>query len=581
MRHYDAFQCDKSFVRDAFMRGEYDNLDIVGAVQERQFFQMLLDKDVLQNLAETYPTPRKKEEVPLWLYLASELTLRLHGTMGFGGYPYVLHCGGLKDVLGPNQVRQMKEPDSGQSRAIYEGFNEKNHYSRISPCDKDFLRKMAKDTEVERIERWFGTSVVREYQRMKAFDPAGIFSIDGTYLFVPAENDRYEGSSRLRFGPDGHPIDKKEFDVLPKSLQRECQWRRCYRAVTLSHTTSEKEYSLRCGVKVLPGKAAEVPEVWPIVSQFVNAVGKGVMKLLIYDRGLIDGKTVDQLKQIGVDSLFPLKHGMDLWNDAKVLARKDGKPWHTYVIPSAEPPAVPKDRPEIVKRREEKRQRTLKNNRENEEPLPPKKTLKSVEYKFVEPSIVWETCKVPVSVLLVKHFYANGDTLDWALASTKTFPDPLDMWRAYRIRRGIEEDHRQEKLFWDMSAFRSTSLSLVVNQVVFVELAYSLIQIFLMMIDKNLLVGSTRKRLLECLLPDYSTMVLYYKNYFGFFDRYELLELALQVTEGARRRLLGRTRKLRRATLFPLSAPLRHDPLDPLSYNLEGPGNPSPSSPVS
>jgi len=581
MRHYEAFQYDKVFVRDAFMRGEYDNLDIVGAVQERQFFQMLLDKEVLDRLAQTYPTPRKKEEVPLWLYLASELTLRLHGAMGFGAYPYVLHCGGLKDLLGPMQVRQMTEPDSGQSRAIYEGFNDKNHYTRISPCDKDFLRKMAKDTEAERLQRWFGTCVVREYQRMKAFDPEGIFAIDGTYLFVPPENDRYEGSSRLRFGPEGHPIDKEEFDAFPKSVQRQCPWRRCYRAVTLSHTTPDKEYSLRCGVKVLPGRSAEVPEVWPMVEQFVDAVGKSVMKLLIYDRGLIDGATVERLKNIGVDSLFPLKHRMDLWEDAKLLAQKDGKPWSVYVVPVPEPPPVPKNRPEIVQRREDKRQQTLQERREEEEPAPPRRTLKSVEYKLVEPSTVWETSSVPVSVLLVKHLYANGESLDWALASTKTFSNPLDMWHAYRIRRGIEEDHRQEKLFWDMSAFRSTSLSLVVNQVVFVELAHSLIQIFLMMIDKNLLVGSSRKRLLESLLPDYSTMVLYFKNRFGFFDRYELLELALQVPEGARRRLLGITKKLRRATLLPLRSPLRQDPLDPLSYNLEGPAHPPPSNPQS
>jgi hypothetical protein len=30
-------------------------------------------------LAETYPTPRKKEEVPVWIYLSSELSLQLHG----------------------------------------------------------------------------------------------------------------------------------------------------------------------------------------------------------------------------------------------------------------------------------------------------------------------------------------------------------------------------------------------------------------------------------------------------------------------------------------------------------------------
>src|SRR3989304_4756512 len=98
-----AFEMDKPFVTEALRQGDFDHVEIVGAVEETKFFRMLLGEGVLERLAAAYPTPRKKEEVPLWLYLASELTLRLHGAMGFGGYPYILHCGGLVDALGPEQ----------------------------------------------------------------------------------------------------------------------------------------------------------------------------------------------------------------------------------------------------------------------------------------------------------------------------------------------------------------------------------------------------------------------------------------------------------------------------------------------
>ena len=46
------------------------------------------------------------------------------------------------------------------------------------------------------------------------------------------------GSSRPFFGPDGHPITKAEADKLPRQQRDRCQWRRCCRAVTLSHTTA-------------------------------------------------------------------------------------------------------------------------------------------------------------------------------------------------------------------------------------------------------------------------------------------------------------------------------------------------------
>jgi len=40
-------------------------------------------------LAETYPTPREKEEVPIWLYLASQISLKLHDA-AYNAFPYVL-----------------------------------------------------------------------------------------------------------------------------------------------------------------------------------------------------------------------------------------------------------------------------------------------------------------------------------------------------------------------------------------------------------------------------------------------------------------------------------------------------------
>ena len=554
---WEAFEEDKAFVTEALRRGSFDYLEVVGKVAETDFFRRLLGDGVLGRLAAEYPTPRQKEEVPLWLYLASELTLRLHGAMGFGAYPYVLHCGGLLDALDPARSQAKLDPASGQWRTAVEGFNHKNHYTRTTPCDPDFLRKLARDTPAAALEHWFGTAVVREYRTLGAFDPHGLFAVDGTYLFVPPDNDRYEGSSRLRFGPDGHPVTREQEAAMPPKRRRRCQWRRCYRAVTLSHITPERDYSLRCGTTVLPGKAAECPAVGPLVERFVGAAGPGVMKLLLYDRGLIDGKTVGRLKRLGVDSLFPLKHGMDLWTDAEALAAADPTPWARHVLPRPPAPPPPAERPEPVARREAARQKTLARQRKEAGPPAPARTLESVDYKWLEPCRVWETCDVPVNVLLVRHHYANGEDLAWALASTRLFDEPLDLWTTYRLRGDIEEDHRQEKCFWDMTRFRTTAFPLVVNRVLFVELASSLIQIFLRQIERGELAGASRQRLLDALLPQENKVALYYRQRFGHFTSYEYQELLLTLPEGARRRALGQTRRLRRAQLRPPDLPWR------------------------
>jgi hypothetical protein len=98
-----AFQENKSGIRELLEKGDIDHMEIVSRVSETQFFQKLIGSGDLARLAATYPTPREKEEVPLWLYLSSQITLRLHGAPGFSSLPYILHCGGLRNALGPSK----------------------------------------------------------------------------------------------------------------------------------------------------------------------------------------------------------------------------------------------------------------------------------------------------------------------------------------------------------------------------------------------------------------------------------------------------------------------------------------------
>jgi hypothetical protein len=70
-----AFQYDRSFVLDALRHGDLDYLEHVSEAAEADLFRHLLRRQVIQRLAETYPSPRKKEEVPVWIYLSSELSL--------------------------------------------------------------------------------------------------------------------------------------------------------------------------------------------------------------------------------------------------------------------------------------------------------------------------------------------------------------------------------------------------------------------------------------------------------------------------------------------------------------------------
>ena len=62
---FAAFEHDRTFVIEALRRGEIDYLENVSEAAEADFFRHLIGRDVLARLAEHYPTPRQKEEVPV------------------------------------------------------------------------------------------------------------------------------------------------------------------------------------------------------------------------------------------------------------------------------------------------------------------------------------------------------------------------------------------------------------------------------------------------------------------------------------------------------------------------------------
>ena len=54
----------------ALRRGEFDQIEIIGQADEKEFFELCFKEKLLPALAKEMPTARKKEEVPLWFILA-------------------------------------------------------------------------------------------------------------------------------------------------------------------------------------------------------------------------------------------------------------------------------------------------------------------------------------------------------------------------------------------------------------------------------------------------------------------------------------------------------------------------------
>ena len=140
-----VFENNKPWVIDEFREGHFDYVELASDVAETKFFQFLFGQQVVDRLVQHYPSPRDRHHVPLWMYVCSQLTLRLHGQHSFHSYPLIVRAGGLVDALGPEVARRQVDPESGNLTLECAGFNNRNLYPRQTPCDQDFLRKLARE----------------------------------------------------------------------------------------------------------------------------------------------------------------------------------------------------------------------------------------------------------------------------------------------------------------------------------------------------------------------------------------------------------------------------------------------------
>ena len=96
---------------------------------------------------------------------------------------------------------------------------------------------------------------------------------------------------------DGQKIDRSDPHY---------QLRRCYKLVSLLHLNQKLDFFFVVGARVISGRRHECPILYQLVEGLVNAVGREVMKILIVDRGLIDGASTGRRRKNATSTpLFP------------------------------------------------------------------------------------------------------------------------------------------------------------------------------------------------------------------------------------------------------------------------------------
>ena len=239
---------------------------------------------------------------------------------------------------------------------------------------------------------------------------------------------------------------------------------------------------------------------------------------------------------------------MDLYADAMGLTRLRGFAWEPYVPQTAPPPAASvSPRPAAVEKREAKRQRTLA-ERKAKDPsaptagAPPPQTLLGLGRGLLS----WSRCPVPLTAVVNRERDEHGQTKDWVLVSTSDRFSAAHIRSTYELRPAIEERHRQYKCFWDLTRMHSCAFSLVVNQALFVLLAYTLVQAHLVLRQRQALTHTVWDRTRQLLSPTLEVVAVYYRQRFCLLTLAEFGRILLDIEQPVRGKLREKLRRIER-----------------------------------
>jgi hypothetical protein len=436
-----VFKKNKRKVIQALKNGTIDYVADSKWSFSDEFFAFLLSSGFFSFVEESYPSPRARKNIPFWILIGLMLQLKLNLSSSFLSLPGILKSGAVLTRTSFNIGR------------IEGGFNKRNKYPRSEGeiVDHDTLRKYFKDTNEGELTEWNNTDVVKFLSSKRAIQKEGIFVVDSTHLIV-ADNKNYKKAQYVALDKHHSYVDTSK---LNPDEAKNFKYSLCYKMINLLHISKEKDYFIFLGTKITGGREHDKNLGKELVDNFVKNAGKDKIKLLIADRGFLDGAMIADFKNnYAIDMLLPLKKNMNACLDAKGLERLADKPWE--------------------------------------------KVDADTTCYMAKKVSSWGACKVALNIILVKSTLKNGRVRLYSLATTKDYKNASDAVKDYRLRWQIEERYKQIKDSWFDKGFNSTDFRLINAHIIFSILVYSLIQIYL----NNRHLNSLANRTIDVLKAD-------------------------------------------------------------------------------
>lgn len=499
-----VYQKDQAQVEERLKNGDIDYADLTQWSFPDEFLCFVWERKLLEFIDRSYPNPREKNEVPIWFLICCQFVMRLHQTGNYHHLGFLLNSGSLLTRFGFN-VGTVKI-----------GFNDKNKKTRKTAIHADTARKFFKDTNPVEIREWYRADLQKWFREQRTFDHRGIFVLDQSHLVVP-DNENYKNAVKMPV--DEHGQLYSNLSALTAEQKRGLIYHPCYTLSTLLNVALERPQFHVAGYELGAGNEDELVQAEKLVPAFCRHFS-GVMKLLIMDRGYIDGEFIGKIKRDHrVDVLLPLKKSMTDTQDAIAIATMENK-WQCVA----------------------------------QEKNADGKVILKKEIAQVKALALWDNFKGKLHTCVTRYTYWDKDKEKYearfsVLASTKNFADPKDFILHYELRMQTEERFRQFKRSWYITDFCSPHESLVESHVCFTLLTYSLLQLYLQRKDLQ----EKTHQMIDTLRRDErmgkDAVLVYASQNYGIFDLDDYTARVAGLFDTPRQRLIATMKAQKEARL--------------------------------
>jgi hypothetical protein len=274
-------------VREALQRGEDDDVSLTGWGRLDDLMALAEGLGIVKERHQLHPELSREGSMPRWfihqaLFVRTVMGDESLNAMQDGLFREV----GVLRLLGCT------------AREIHEGFDPQRNRGEHTPCHVDSLRYSLKQTPVEEVYRAFTRGRAR-WIKAGFIKRQGTYSLDATKSEVEGE---YEGAGQ-------RTVVEETVDAQGK-LHRRQVVTKGFKLVPLSYLLPTSPLLVVRASRLRPIQEHESTVSDELIAEVVTAMGEGALRLLLLDRGFLDGERLGRWQTRGMDGVVPVKHNM-------------------------------------------------------------------------------------------------------------------------------------------------------------------------------------------------------------------------------------------------------------------------------